>query len=264
MFFKRKPLDFLRLLVRPRHVHRYRYEMNKAYVRRTDGSDTFDFSFEYKNAGLNIERQFNFSRRLSENVEAFLGRVATNVDKIFAKKQKKLNKNKTETVQLPTATDRVGLYCDGIQVEGTITCDELLLRANGCLLSLKVLDAEYEILINTPWIKNAVLPSSILANFPVYPSKFETMFTDKKLSQFVWFKSTDRNKWTRLGEGFLYVPTNDDIDHYLRIDCVPHNERGSGAVTEIVSKGKVEADPGRCPFETRHEFTRNKLQDKRT
>lgn len=35
-----------------------------------------------------------------------------------------------------------------------------------------------------------------------------------------------------------------------------------GAAVEAVSKNVVQAGPGKCPFETRHMFTTQKLKDK--
>lgn len=41
------------------------------------------------------------------------------------------------------------------------------------------------------------------------------------------------------------------------------NDQLVGPAVETVSKNVVEAGPGNCPFELRHMFTQQKLQDKR-
>lgn len=231
------------------------YEMDKAYVRIN--SDTFEFSFQYKNPNLNIDRQFNFSRRLTENVSTFLGRISTNVDKVLSK-QKKKNKNTTDVNLL---INDIFLYQNGKNLNGEEICKNIFDKNHD--LKLKILNNEYIIMINTPWIKSATLPTSMLANFLVYPSKFETQFTDKDSSEFTWFKSQDQKEWIEVGKGFLYKPTNDDINSYLKIHCLPKNGNICGPITEVVSTNKVEADPGQCPFEIRHNFTKEKLSGSR-
>lgn len=234
--------------------------MNKAYVRKPEGSEVFEFTFQYNNEELKINRQFNFNRKLSETAEVFISRVATNLEKICSKKQKKRKKNEDEAETNPL-TEKIHLYQNGTLVNNTVTCEELF--SNNDDLRLKIIDEEFIIAINTPFIKSVSLPTSILANFPVYPSKFETMFMEKGLSEFTWFKSEDKNKWVKIGEEFLYTPKNDDINSYLKINCVPKNSESIGLSTEVISKNKIEADPGHCPFENRHKFTQERLKGRK-
>lgn len=120
---------------------------------------------------------------------------------------------------------------------------------------------------NAPYIINILLPSSILVNFPTYPSKFESLYTDKKRSIFNWYRNdainNKPNLWTHVGKEYLYVPTVSDIGCNLKVSCEPWNESDSGCITEVESKGVVEAGPGQCPFDIRHKFTQHKLSDKR-
>lgn len=233
--------------------------MDKAYMRCPEGSDVFELSFQYFNQELNINRQFNFSRKLSESVNTFLARVNTNITKVLDKKQKK-RKNADEN---PTndSSKQVQLTQNGEQVNSELLCEDLF--KIGGDIRLKLMDQEYTVVINTPWVKNIVLPTSMLANFPVYPAKFETLFLDKNLSQFTWYKSLDKTNWNVAGTGFLYTPSKSDIDCFLKLDCIPRNETDVGPVTETISTGKIEADPGQCPFDIRHGFTRDKLGGKK-
>jgi len=60
--------------------------MNEAFLRYEKGSSTFDISFRYVNDTLKIDRQFNFSRQVTENVNKFLNRIDINVCKVINKK----------------------------------------------------------------------------------------------------------------------------------------------------------------------------------
>lgn len=233
-------------------LHSRIYKMDKAYMRCPEGSEVFDLSFQYFHPVLNINRQFNFNRKLSECVSAFLIRISTNVEKIVNKKQKKKSKNDYESVALP-----VKLVQNGEEIDGDLSCDSLFKMGGD--IRLKILDQEYIIVVNTPWIKNLELPSSILATFPVYPSKFETLFVDKNISEFTWHKSEDKINWLLAGHGFLFTPNKTDVDFYLKLCCVPKNETDFGPCSELLSAEKVQAGPGQCPFDIRHNFTKNKL-----
>lgn len=248
-FAKSFPLKFR---INFAQLHSRIYKMDKAYMRCPEGSEVFDLSFQYFHPILNINRQFNFSRKLSESVSVFLSRIATNVEKIVNKKQKKKLKSAEESAPLA-----VKLFQNGDEVCGDLLCESLF--KIGGDIRLKILDHEYTIVVNTPWIKNLELPSSILATFPVYPSKFETLFVDKNISDFTWYKSHDQKNWLLAGHGFLFTPCKTDIDYYLKLSCLPKNASDLGPCTEVESAEKIQADPGQCPFDIRHKFAKDKL-----
>ncbi|CAH1175936.1 unnamed protein product [Phaedon cochleariae] len=252
-------LKLPKLLLGQKFIHKYIFNMEKAYLRYLgEDSNQFEFSFKYKNEDLKIDRQFNFCRKLSENVEVFLSRVTTNVGKIVNKKSKKKMK-KENNIQLDQTVTAL-LYLGDKELEKTKLCSDVFQIGNHNIV-FKLLDRNYEVIINSPWVDSMSLPMSILANFPTYPSKFDTVFTDKELSEFTWSKSVDDTTWTHVGKGFIYIPTNEDINHYLKLSCVPKNENSEGPTAEAVSVCKVDASPGQCPFETRHNFTRERARD---
>lgn len=238
-----------------RYLHKHVFKMNTAYLRHTNNSEQFQITFQYTNPELNVNRQFNFSRQLNETVDTFTNRVSVNVEKFINKKTKKKKKEETsEAIQQVNVSVEVNKE----SIKDDLTCREVFKEQNDVIL--KVIDQEYQVVINSPWIDNIALSSSILSTFPVYPSKFETVFTDKKLSEFVWYKSADKKNWVEVGVGFIYTPTNADVDCFLKLSCTPKNNSKSGPGIEIVSEVKVDASPGECPFETRHLFTREKTK----
>ncbi|XP_060536168.1 2',5'-phosphodiesterase 12 [Cylas formicarius] len=236
-----------------RNIHRYIYKMNKAYLRRINEIDQFQLSFEYSKELGNVKRSFNFSRSLSENVESLLNRISTNVSKKLYKKRNKKSETSSEIVE-------TSLLVNSEEISSSSICKDVFVPENNIILSIN--GKSYQVLINSPWIESLSLPNSLLATFPVYPSKFETVFTDISLSQYVWSKSKDKIHWLEVACSYIYIPKNEDIDNYLKLSCTPVKNNFEGPAVEIVSNCKVEASPGHCPFERRHRFTKTRLQNK--
>ncbi|KAL0130432.1 hypothetical protein PUN28_002243 [Cardiocondyla obscurior] len=243
--------------------------MNEAFLRYEKGSDLFDISFRYVDEVTKVDRQFNFSRQAAESVNNFLKRIDTNVCKIVNKKIERKRK-KNATLETPVlindnvANGKIMLMKNDVKVNGDASCESLLQDPAG--LKLIIFEKTFLVKLNAPYIMRMSLPSSILAGFPTYPSKFECLYTDKKKSSFDWYKNdlvnNKPNSWTHIGNGYLYVPSVMDIGCRLKINCEPRNESDFGSRMEVESKNVVEAGPGQCPFDTRHQFTKHKLSGK--
>ncbi|XP_044266635.1 2',5'-phosphodiesterase 12 [Tribolium madens] len=231
-----------------RFINRYVCAMNQAYLRHLTDSETFELTFQYVDPNARLNRQFNFSRQVTEPVSTFTQRVATNIEKIVKKKSK----------TGPPVGVRVSVSVNGAPVADDTTLCKDIFSDSGNKVVLNVCEQEFKVVINSPWISGVVLPSSILAGFPVYPMKFDSIYTDKAQSEFNWYKSNDRNKWSLVGGGFVYTTSNSDIGAYLKLSCVPKNGDLVGPIAETVSSVPVQAGPGFCPFETRHQFTKEK------
>lgn len=240
-----------------RTAHKYIFKMDKAYLRHLRDNEQFQITFKYTNSDLNVDRQFNFNRKLSESVEIFLSRVITSVQKALNKKNKK---RKAEEDDSNGNTVEASLFLNNLELPKDTVCGDIFQPGNDIVL--KILDQEYKIIINSPWIDAISLPTSILATFPVYPSKFETVFTDKNRSVFTWFKSKNLTEWIILGNSYILTPSNEEIDHYLKLSCIPKNSEFEGPEIETISTCKVEASPGSCPFEIRHKFTAERAKGK--
>ncbi|XP_045471233.1 2',5'-phosphodiesterase 12 isoform X1 [Harmonia axyridis] len=218
-----------------RFVHKCYLKMDKAYFRKVEDIQQFSFTFRYENKELKVNRQFNFVRQMSEPLSAFLTRLETNVDKAIKKKNKKKE---------PTTTPiemSVGFTVNGINVENGTPCEEVFKFDN--VVQMKVLDTVFDVVINSPWIDALGVPSSMLATFPTYPNKFESFNTNIDESDFTWYSSKDRKFWTEQV-------------------CTPKHKSLEGPTVEVECTSKVQAGPGHCPFETRHQFTQNKTSQK--
>lgn len=255
-----KLLNFKAINYCNRLLHRYIFKMDKAYLRHLNDSEQFQITFHYANPELKVDRQFNFCRQLKEDVNTFLNRVSVNVEKVVNKKNKK--KKSSQDADTNTTPINARLVLNGAEIDGDIICREIFKLEFNSNVILKVLEQEYNIVINSPWVDGVTLPSSILANFPVYPSKFETVFTEKDLSEFIWYKSENKVDWKQIGSGFVFMPKNEDINSYLKINCIPRNKTSVGPIAEAISDVKVEASPGFCPFENRHQFTKQRASGK--
>ncbi|XP_012284829.1 2',5'-phosphodiesterase 12 [Orussus abietinus] len=255
------------------------FKMNEVFLRYEKGNDTFDVSFRYVNPDLNVDRQFNFTRKSTETISNFLKRINANVGKIISNKQARKLKKKAkaasagiEVVSLPVEEQEVkALFLQNDEpINEELSCETILQNTEN--LTLVVGNMIYSIKLNAPWISDLALPSSMLAGFPVYPSKLECMHMNKEKSIFIWSKSNVIHQekhsgkivkeWQDVGKGFVYLPTTSDIGYKLKLSCLPINEKYSGPVIEAESPSVVEAGPGHCPFETRHAFTATKLSGK--
>lgn len=221
--------------------------MNKAYLRHLVEEGKFEITFLYVDKDLRVNRQFNLCRQISENISSFTSRVATNVEKEIKKKNKKQELSPIE-VNL--------IVNDEIIENGDVSCKDIFIEGNK--ITLKVSNNEFSVIINSPWISALGLPNSIMSNFWVYPNKLDTIYTDRKTSDYKWYKSKDNIEWTVVGNSFVYEPQNTDVDSFLKLSFTPKNRNLEGPMVETVSCVPVQAGPGRCPFELRHEFTKNK------
>ncbi|XP_075992185.1 2',5'-phosphodiesterase 12 [Anticarsia gemmatalis] len=238
--------------------------MNRCYFRYVQQEDKIDISFLLDIKGS--ARQFNFSRNPSESLQILLGRIKTNIQKVINKaNKKKKNSENDEDIQIQ--------FCDADNkvIDEHSTCKELFQYSGP--VKLKMLNNEYEVVFNSPWVLTMNLPQSILAGFPVYPENFETQYTKFDKCLFKWYTSITTNsqgrelndshlKWNLTGNTYSYTPSTEDIGMKLKLECTPGNGDTIGPSVEALSKNTIQAGPGNCPFETRHLFTKQKLQNK--
>ncbi|KAK9879423.1 hypothetical protein WA026_006490 [Henosepilachna vigintioctopunctata] len=231
-----------------RLLHKYIFKMDKAYFRRIEETEQFHFTFRYTNKDLKVDRQFNFTRQISEPVSVFLGRLNTNIEKIVIRKNKKKSSE-----NIPTELN-IKLRINGEDVLENKLCDEVFIEGNRINLSLP--GQMFDVVINSPWIETLALPSSILATYPVYPSKFEAFHTNFSQSKFIWYTSKEKKDWMEVSKNHIFEPQNNLVESYLKLICTPINNDVEGPSVEVESNDKIQAGPGVCPFEMRHQFTR--------
>lgn len=252
-----------RMILFPVQIREACQKMQNAYIRCHDGADEFQLSFQLRNGLLGVDRQFNFSRQLSEKVNDFLARVTANIERKVNKKKKKKKGTGEEEKQEEGNKIEVSLFRGGERVPGDQMCKDILFDSGLCL---QILDTKFSVILNAPWVSLITLPSNIMAGFPVYPLKLEVLFADKSECKFFWYKNTGTSRgkkmpedWVEVGSGYYYTPSTCDIGCHLKIVCAPQNGSVCGPTLGAVSINPVEAGPGPCPFELRHVFTKERL-----
>lgn len=246
--------------------------MNKVYFRNEPGSSELQISFRYKNPEMNVDREFNFCRTMTENIDDAIVRIRNNISKVLNKKSKKKQKKPDpQTDSTSTSTDNSEVqdvpvnFIQSNEKLSAMTFAEMI--ASSKELSLQVFDDKLEVVVNNPWVCNLVLPQSILAGFIVYPSKLELQFSNRQYSIGTWFKGKKPSsgnlqhiEWIKCGSGLSYETSIADIGYLIKLELQPGNEKCFGPVVEAISKNEVQAGPGKCPFEERHVFTENRLE----
>lgn len=241
-----------------RSVHKHIYKMNKAYVRHLPEAEQFQLTFHFVNSELKVDRAFNFCRKLTESVDSLFTRLSVNLEKSVNKKNKKKKVLETEANSTPLLN--LSLILNNQEVSREQVCGDIFQTGNS--VTLNVLNTAYDVVINSPWVDSINLPNTMLANFPVYSSKLETTFTNDAESIFSWYRTQNGKDWSEVGDGLIYYPSNDDIGCFLKLICTPKNGPLEGPSSEVISKQAVTAGPGPCPFEIRHQFTKERTAGK--
>ncbi|XP_062541098.1 2',5'-phosphodiesterase 12 [Armigeres subalbatus] len=253
-------------------VLRHRHRMNVAYFRQLPNEEQCAICFHLSSERYRIDKVFNFSRNVTENIDASLERMRTNIEKEVKKKYNRKKKSKTETgsaqemQDVPNVSVRLFDVKNGKDV-GNIAISDLLNKIQDEEnILLKIMDDDFRIDFNSPVVQAIHLPQSILAGFYVYPSKLELLFAELGQSEFQWYRgempksnNNQQIEWTLVGSGFSYMAKLEDVGCHLKAVCTPGNPIKVGPSAEIISSCVVQAGPGQCPFEIRHLFTQNKL-----
>ncbi|CAB4054629.1 PDE12 [Lepeophtheirus salmonis] len=168
-----------------------------------------------------VDREFNFSRKITESATDFLG-----------------DKEKIDIIN-ENALDLLSQKSISMDICGSI----------------------FTVRKNPPFVETLKLSDRIMVDFPCYPSKFEMSFGTRESSIFNWYTSESsqtQKKWTLVqGNSFLYTPSSNDVGRFVKLEVIPRdgNQTAGRTVVEIVSKNAVDPGPGYCPFQRRHEYT---------
>ncbi|KAM9364312.1 2',5'-phosphodiesterase 12 [Pholidichthys leucotaenia] len=232
--------------------------MEAATVRCLPGEPKLTISFRLNGSHKNM---------LRDQDEA-LGRALARISNATVKNQSKRKKSKKNqgAEQQSTAAEPavVKLFYGGEEVPETALNAEAW--RDGAVL--QVGDVRYCVQRNTPTFTTAELPVAMLAGFPVCP-KLEVEFGNLQQSEFTWFRENSPNTrsdsadegsaqdagWSLVGHERVFVPSNQDIGHRLKLSSTPRDGSRSGQAVVLVSAGTVEAGPGVCTFDNRHAYT---------
>ena len=85
------------------------------------------------------------------------------------------------------AAEKIRMLKKNEKIDNSVICKEILEESSE--VTLEILGVKYILNVNSPWIESMNLPAVIMAGFPVYPCKFETVYVNKKDSIFTWYIS---------------------------------------------------------------------------
>lgn len=232
--------------------------MELAYVRNVAPSELYEMTFVYTDSNLNLSRQFNFKRRITESVNDLSSRIKTNIDKCIANKVKR---RKKEVITNDETDQSVTVYLldDGTVVDGSKSCKDVFFSGRKSL-TLSINNNHYCTLVNPPWIETLTMPQNIMSGFYTYPCKFEILFGSKSASRFVWSKSdTSGANWVDISEGPLLYVSEELIGCKLKLTSTPSDGEVNGPELSCTSNAVVKEGPKGMPFLLRHRYTEKPL-----
>ncbi len=230
----------------------------KAYI-RTQKEERVEIKFRYVDSNLGLDRWFSLNRSMDDTVQQIKDRIVTNIDKACLKFRKKKMKKIQEGANEEFKLD-VQLTENSEAIGAEVACRSLLVMHN---VAIVVNGQCFQLDVDPPTVKSVKLPTSIMAGFPVYPSKLEVEYCNPNQCEFKWFKchtpsapAAESDVWILVGTGLSYTTSNLDIGSWLKLECIPKSQSKEGLPETAIASQRVEAGPGLCPFEIRQNFTK--------
>lgn len=232
----------------------------KAYVRTLKEEQRMEIKFKYADVDFGLNRWFSFNRALDDNLQQVKERIVANIDKACLKHRRK-NMKKQGVTNLEEFKLEVNVMQRNEVLDSSISCRNLLEMED---VAIAVKDQMFHLDVDPPMVRTLKLPSSLMAGFPVYPSKLEVENCSRTECKFIWSTSpknlktapeADSDVWVPVGNGFTFTPSNIEIGSWLKVECIPKKGDRLGLQEAVVSSRIFEAGPGFCPFEIRHSFT---------
>lgn len=256
---------------------------NVAILRTLEDGEKFTFSFHLETTKFGgFKKQFNMCRNVDETLSDFVTRLSCNVEKVINKKAK--NKKSKIDTPVPDKLEISFIQNGKILTDDSLKIQDILLKSE---TEFGIGDEIFKIDINPPLVESAALPNKIMYGFMVYPYKLKLESAVKSDSKYEWFVSDevyvdnqimdqmddtkdDRKikrannkmllnvehvKWSKKADGYYFTPTHDDLNRYVKFVCYPKLKDRCGLIYQTVSKCTVSEGPNQFPFETRHKFT---------
>lgn len=207
--------------------------MAVAHIRRPANAATFELVFRYQNQNVGIDRVFNLQRNVTESINSTMNRIKTNIEKEHNKKLKKTKKSKAGNTSAAGSVSG-GDNNDQIDVDFAIeknestTWSDIFVNVDDHefkTTKLRIVDQEFSVAYNYPYVSQVTMPSVILEGFQCYPAKFEVVFTDRDKCTFEWYRglpTASKNDsdiaWSKCEqEGFFYNVQSSDLRHKLKV-----------------------------------------------
>ena len=225
--------------------------------------------------------KFTLSRLKNEELKFAIDRLRLNLNKKQSKKSKKKKSKPNPDPSVPKEVEKnesQSLDSEDLPIEILHNGEPLDLSVlnetawiDGALLQIG--NEKIPINYNLPGVKLEKLPTTILEGCPLFPGA-ETEFTKQEKCEFYWktfdIKDMDKVKIQisreniDLEEAILsesFTPQPDDVDRHVLLVCIPKRGELRGKMEAVVSPSVVTKGPGPCPFEMRHEKTKDRTEN---
>ncbi|RZC38018.1 hypothetical protein BDFB_005507 [Asbolus verrucosus] len=220
----------------------------------------FPLKVQLDNVGL-LQEEVRAVRQATDTVGSLLQHIVNKINKSIKKLKTKQNTCENEESEV-----EIKLALKNGQTQKPLKSKMVLknlITSNMKDVEFSIFNQRYTVLINAPFVKEIKLPVILYSNFSVQASRCHVLFAENNASKFSWYKSKDKENWTKVADSYRYKTVDDDVGHYLKLICVPCNNVLKGPPAEVISENKVEkiGDLPSCPFEKRHKYTSQKLDD---
>ena len=235
-------------------------KMEKFYISSAE-DNVLNISFAYKLPN-GLDRNFSLCRRSDEAISASIQRIKANILKSINKKSRKKSVHNLEC-----ATDLEVQFLRNEELwNGDSSCLDVFSNPSTRIL---IDNIEYEISFNSPSVKRLKINACILSGFPTMPKNFESDFCNVSQCKFLWHIETvdethasDTKKrkrvsdpeFVKVGEGMVFVPSDDCVGRRVKLVCVPSDGETEGQPVECISN-PVLPGPTHCHFLENHQLT---------
>jgi len=228
----------------------------KALVKTLVEEKRVEIKFKYVDVDLGLDRYFTVKRHYTDSIDVIKTRIVGNIEKASFKHRKRL-KRKSPSENDDFKVD-VQILHNQAALDSSVILEQILELDN---VSLLINNQIFPFYRNPPEVKQIKLPNSFLAGFYVFPTKLELENCVVEDCEFYWSKSSEvidagSSSWVPIGKDFRYATSNADVGCYLKLECLPKKGENEGLMQSVIATKPVEAGPGPCPFELRHDFTK--------
>ncbi|KAF5299981.1 hypothetical protein FQA39_LY11354 [Lamprigera yunnana] len=229
--------------------------MEKAHLRELKQTNQCELVFQLKltnaKSEVIIDEEIHSVRACTDVIESLLSHTERKITKMLEMKN---------VLDMKITTS---LVINGVDVKGDTNCKQFMDKPKKNII-FTILKQSFEVIINAPLVKELLLPNVIFVNYSYQPTKFKSIYTNKELSEFIWYSSSDKVVWTEVHRSFKYKPTMNDLDKYLKLKCIPRNSQAEGSAFETICEITVAkvCVPTKCPFNERHLYTNTWVNEK--
>lgn len=231
--------------------------MEIAYWRdENDYNCIFAFLLNYKRDKLEILQEIVAVININATVNDLLHHIKKKVNHYIKEACNKLEINFDDYQELNLS---IILKSNSDVINVKDTCKNVLKLYHN--LFFIIFEQEFLVKLNAPLVKYLKLPDIIFLDTEIFPAKYKFLWVDKKRSDFLWYRSKDKNQWQLIDNGWEHKVSNRDVGFYLKVLCKPANLIHVGPECEAISKHVVFELPDmpKCPFEDRQQYTRKFL-----